>query len=121
MPERFSGTVFASWGGSLAAGLAGDRQAALERITPEFESAALGSEMFARALTHCRALAGDVDGGLEALRSMVELGMLNLPFLEKHDRLATSLRPAPRFEAILVEAGRRLKRVESGHSGRERQ
>ncbi len=84
--ERFPGTVFASWAGSLAAGLAGDQRGALERISPAFESAARGSEMFARALTHCRALAGDADGGLEALRSMVELGMLNLPFLKEHDR-----------------------------------
>lgn len=109
--ERFPGTVFASWAGSLAAGLAGDREAALERISPAFESAARGSEMFARALTHCRALAGDVDGGLEALRSMVDLGMLNLPFLETHDRLAFPLRDDPRFHEILREARRRLEAV----------
>ncbi len=109
--ERFPGTVFASWAGSLAAGLAGDKEGALERISPEFESAARGSEMFARALTHCRALAGDAAGGLEALRKMVELGMLNLPFLQEHDRLAAELRVDPRFDAILVEARHRLKHV----------
>lgn len=112
LPERFPGTVFDSWGASLAAGLAGDASTAAARITPAFEEAARGSELFARALTDCRALAGDIDGGLEALSTMVELGMLHLGFLARHDRLIEPLRNDPQFEGILAEARRRLEAIE---------
>ncbi len=112
--ERHPGTPFASWASSFAAGLAGDAEAARARITPALEQAARGSEMFARVLTHCRALAGDVEGGLEALRSAVRLGMLCLPFLEWHDRFLEPLREHPEFADILEDARARVDRIEAG-------
>jgi TolB-like protein/Flp pilus assembly protein TadD len=110
--RRLPGTPFAAWAASFAAGLAGDTEGARTAITPALEAAATGSEMFARALAHCRALGGDVEGGVDALRSMVRLGMLCLPFIERHDRFIEPLRGHPEFQAILAEAQRRVRVVE---------
>ena len=110
--RRLPGTPFAAWAASFAAGLAGDAAGARAAITPALEGAATGSEMFARALAHCRALGGDVEGGLDALRSAVRLGMLCLPFIERHDRFLEPLRARPEFGTIVEEARRRVRAVE---------
>jgi serine/threonine protein kinase len=99
--ERYPETPFTSIGVSLFHGLRGEREAALDAVTPALRDAARHTEMFSRFLAQCHALAADTDGALDWLESAVELGLAHHPFLARIDPLLENVRGEPRFEALL--------------------
>jgi eukaryotic-like serine/threonine-protein kinase len=106
MGDRFPHAVFTALAESLHRGLRGAAADALAALTPDLESAAQRTELLAREVCHCYAVAGERERALAWLERAVGLGLKNHTFLARHDPFLAQLRGDPRFEAI-VERVRR--------------
>jgi eukaryotic-like serine/threonine-protein kinase len=114
---RFAASPFADWARALACALRGDPDGGVRAITPRFETAATGSEMFARAIAQCCALAGENERAIDWLTRAVDLGLLNYRFIAEHDWFLDGIRHEPRFRALLRRVAACAADVEATAAG----
>ena len=94
-------TVFARFGLLIKHAVHGDREATLAALTPELRAAASGAELFSRELAHFLALVGEKQEAISWVENANRLGLINYPFLAKHDRMLDNVRAEPRFQRLL--------------------
>ncbi len=95
------GTITALTGEAYLAAARGERDRAAALVTPEVEDAARDIEMFSRYLTEILAMAAEEERALVWLENSVRLGLVNYPYLSRHNRMLDGLRDVPRFEQIV--------------------
>ena len=84
--------------------LSDDRERMLESITPDLREAARSDEIFSWWLADCYAIVGDHAAALDCVERMIELGVINYPFLARHEPFLRSVRDEPRFLGLLERA-----------------
>jgi serine/threonine protein kinase len=87
--------------------LAGDREQALARLTPELIGALEGDPQYCWFLAQCYALAGDVDGGLRWIDAAIARGFINYELLAAKDPFLAVLRGDPRYTALMEQVQQR--------------
>jgi tetratricopeptide (TPR) repeat protein len=93
-------------------GLRGDRAGALAELTPGLEEwQRSGHAEYTLHLAQGFAVIGETDRALACLERTVDLQYLNHDFLARHDPLLASLRPDPRFQALLARVKREQAQV----------
>lgn len=84
-------------------GASGQPDQALAAISKELLALARHNEMWSRELTHCYALAGDVDEAVRWFQNTVRIGSINYPFWARYDWMLDHIRGDERFQKILEE------------------
>ena len=89
---------------AMAFALGGDREQVLTSITPDLRDAAASDDIFSWWMADCYALVGERGAALDCVDRMIELGMVNYPFLAQHEPFIASIRAEPRFGTLLERA-----------------
>jgi hypothetical protein len=107
--EAHHGNVLGAWASFLERALAGDDEGALAYGT--LLRNALPSEFASIIVTEGYALLGHHDEAVRWVRSAVESGFVNYPFLSEYSRHFASLRDHPPFRALLEEIRPRWQKL----------
>lgn len=99
-------SIMAQLGNAILCGLRGDCDAARNAITVELRVAAKNSELLSREITHCLALAGEIDEALDWLENTVRIGNVNYPFWAQHNEWVDPVRGNSRFDTIMRDVER---------------
>ena len=89
---------------------AGDHLEAQLALTPQIESVAKATDMFPRFLAQGFAWAGMRAPALKWLRTAIDRGFINYPFLARHDPSFKALRGDPKFKELLAVVRDRWER-----------
>ena len=85
----------------------GNRVAVLNVITPDLRDAARWDDIFSWWMADAFALVGETEAALDAVQRMIELGIVNYPFLAEYEPFFSRLRSEPRFGQLMVQARER--------------
>ncbi len=97
---------------ALGFALAGDRQQVLNVLTPDLRDAARWDDVFSWWMADSFALVGETEAALDSVERMIDLGIVNYPFLAEYEPFFASLRSEPRFAELMDEARRRWNAFE---------
>jgi non-specific serine/threonine protein kinase len=88
----------------LVQAFSGRKEDALAAVTPEIETLAGTTDVFARFLAEGYAVAGVPDRATHWLAVAIDRGYINHPFLARHDPCFESIRSRPDFHRLLERA-----------------
>jgi hypothetical protein len=92
-------------------GLAGDRAGVLSPLSEPERATAESDEYWAYLMAAAYALAGEGDLALDWLEHTVDVrGWVDHVYFTRHDRFLASVRPDPRFQALMARARERHAR-----------
>ena len=97
---------------ALGYALEGNREQVLNVITPDLRDAARRDDIFSWWMADSLALVGETDAALDAVQRMIELGIVNCPFLAEYEPFFSRLRSEPRFGQLMVQARERWNAFE---------
>jgi TolB-like protein len=109
-PQEVLDTIPARIASFLTHAAAGDHFEAKLALTPQIESVAKATDMFPRFLAQGFAWAGMRVPALRWLRTAIDRGFINYPFLARHDPSFKALRSDPKFKELLAVARDRWER-----------
>jgi eukaryotic-like serine/threonine-protein kinase len=98
---RAPGGVYRSLARLMIAAIDQDPVAVREQMTPALEMAASWQEHLARVLSEAYAQVRNTDDALRWLHASIDRGMINYPFLSRHDVLLEPIRREPRFQQLM--------------------
>ena len=91
---------------AMACALRGDRDGLLRALTPELRAAAHWDEIFAWWTADCLALVNERDEALDFLERAVEFGVINWPWLSRHEPFLANVRGEERFGRLMERVRR---------------
>jgi len=100
-PVEALDTIPARIASFLIRAAAGDHLEAQLALTPQIESVAKATDMFPRFLAQGFAWAGMRVPALKWLRTAIDRGFINYPFLARHDPSFKALRRDPKFKELM--------------------
>jgi serine/threonine protein kinase/tetratricopeptide (TPR) repeat protein len=89
---------------ALGFALEGDRQQVLNVLTADLRDAARWDDVFSWWMADSFALVGETEAALDAVQRMIELGIVNYPFLAEYEPFFSPLRSEPRFGRLMEQA-----------------
>ena len=81
----------------------GDKEKALEIVTPDLESVAKVVEYHSRTITWGYALLEEKEKSLDWLENTIACGFINYPFLAEIDPFLENIRPESRFKKLMTK------------------
>jgi len=97
---------------ALGFALAGDRQQVLNVLTPDLREAARWDDIFSWWMADSFALVGETEAAIDSVERMIDLGIVNYPFLAEYEPFFTPLRSEPRFGRLVEQARERWNAFE---------
>ena len=113
LDKDMPGTLFAAVGRFYQWALQGDRQRALEAVSPELREAARADLQYSWMMAQCCALVGELDESLDWLEQAVGRGFINYPLLSSLDPFLAGLRDHDRFQPLMEEVRQQWEAFEA--------
>jgi len=97
---------------ALGFALEGNRAQVLNVLTADLREAARWDDVFSWWMADSFALVGETEAALDSVERMIELGIVNYPFLAEYEPFFASIRSESRFGALMEEARRQWNAFE---------
>jgi tetratricopeptide (TPR) repeat protein len=97
---------------ALGFALEGNREQVLNVLTSDLRDAAWWDDVFSWWMADSFALVGETDAAIDSVERMVQLGIVNYPFLAQYEPFFSSIRAEPRFQQLMERARQRWNAFE---------
>jgi predicted Zn-dependent protease len=88
---------------ALGFALEGNRDQVLNVLTADLRDAARWDDVFSWWMADSFALVGETEAAIDSVERMVELGIVNYPFLAQYEPFLASIRTEPRFHQLMEQ------------------